>query len=1283
MDKLQLSAAAEVDANAVAACTIISKNYLPYARVLADSLAEHHPNLPLYVLLTDRIDGYFDHRREAFTLVTLEELDIPDLHRFSFQYSILELNTAAKPYFLARLLEKHGVNRLVYFDPDILILNNLSSLFALLQRYCIVITPHLVSPIEEDGLRPTETDILRAGAYNLGFIALTNTTTTHEFLSWWQNRVYSKCIVAFEEGLFVDQKWIDLVPGLFEGVHVLRAPGYNIAYWNLNSRRLEVNDSKVLVNGEQAFFFHFSGFDPKNMTPVSKYQNRFTIDKIGQEQALFKRYKRLLMAHGYEETKNWPYTFGRFDNGVRIHDLARRMYLRLGDEARRFGNPFSTNAPHSFYDWLSENVASASNSAFIIPRFWSEVYKQRPDLQKAYPDLKGADRPGFVEWMLTSGISEYDVDEHFIPAQPQYNGLNGTPKRGSLTRMYREWTRPLEPGVKRFVKKTIGRNEKLFGRIVASHRRLKGHPDALPISDPGVNLPNTDRGLLDATATVVRSSEPRPSRVSAGRRPFGVNLAGYVASEKGVGEALRSQARNLEAVGIPYVLNDFRDSGSLNQDFSYTDFSNDNPYAINVVQVNADQVPFFHQVRGQDYFSDRYNIGYWNWELSEFPAEWLSSFDYFDEIWVASTFVLDSVSRVSPIPVIRIPFSMLERPVIRIVNRSHFDLPGETFVFLFMFDFHSFLARKNPTGLIEAFKRVFPSGNEATLLLKCSHSSPDDLKQLHDAIGDANVRIIDGVLSRDEIDGLLQVSNCYVSLHRSEGFGLTIAEAMSIGKPVIATDYSGNVDFMTPGNSFPVKYGLTQIDSDYGPYKAGYTWAEPDLNHAADMMRFVFENRDQAREVGHRAQQDVSSLLHPKAVGAMIKQRLMRVSSLSAHPPATEKDSDLGMRNDQNLDVDQIVARIRDATQWRSAVIPGRSARSDAAQQPEFPDTEELLRQIGSGAAVANLINEIPIRSKGWKRGMEARVKKFLKHLVHWNTKAQADFNQSTVRSLNLVAQSLQGIQSRISTLEDQAQSKESRLSQAECSTRDLQQQVSREIDQLGKSLEEIKTQAATASETLSRDSFDYLAFEDRFRGNRELIRQRQAVYLEFFVNRKKVVDLGCGRGEFVELLYENGIDGVGVDSNEVVIQFCRSQGLRVVRADLFDYLTSLTDESIDGITAFQVVEHLPLEQLLKLLELSRNKLKHGGVFIAETVNIYCPVALSHFYIDPSHIRPLPADLLRFLCEQAGFEIDALRFSSPASGENTSKSIDVLIPDLPPEVSHYSDYSVIAVKPKT
>src|SRR5262249_37836419 len=139
---------------------------------------------------------------------------------------------------------------------------------------------------------------------------------------------------------------------------------------------------------------------------------------------------------------------------------------------------------------------------------------------------------------------------------------------------------------------------------------------------------------------------------------LGVNLTGYIATEKGAGEAIRSSLRALEAEGIPYVINPVTDGGSKNIDNRYSNLADANPYWVNLVQVNADLVPPLLAQRKPAYFRNRYNIGYWNWELSHFPEEWLQSFDAFDEIWTPSSFVLDSVARLSPIPVVRVPYSL-------------------------------------------------------------------------------------------------------------------------------------------------------------------------------------------------------------------------------------------------------------------------------------------------------------------------------------------------------------------------------------------------------------------------------------------------------------------------------------------------------------------------------------------------------------------------------------------------------------------------------------------------
>jgi glycosyltransferase involved in cell wall biosynthesis len=215
-------------------------------------------------------------------------------------------------------------------------------------------------------------------------------------------------------------------------------------------------------------------------------------------------------------------------------------------------------------------------------------------------------------------------------------------------------------------------------------------------------------------------------------------------------------------------------------------------------------------------------------------------------------------------------------------DRAHFRIPNDKFVFLFVFDFDSSIERKNPLGVIEAFKRAFGPAEDVLLYIKSVHGShhPDQLESLRlMAHAHQNICFTDAVYTREEIDGLVQSCDCYVSLHRSEGFGLPIAEAMRAAKPVVVTGYSGNMDFTTPENSFLVSYRLGPIEQD-GPYPKGYLWADPDLEQAAEQMRYVFKNRDSAVERGQRGRETVSKLFDPAVVGARMKERLKRITSL-------------------------------------------------------------------------------------------------------------------------------------------------------------------------------------------------------------------------------------------------------------------------------------------------------------------------------------------------------------------------------------------------------------------
>lgn len=210
-------------------------------------------------------------------------------------------------------------------------------------------------------------------------------------------------------------------------------------------------------------------------------------------------------------------------------------------------------------------------------------------------------------------------------------------------------------------------------------------------------------------------------------------------------------------------------------------------------------------------------------------------------------------------------------------------------------------------------------------------------------------------------------------------------------------------------------------------------------------------------------------------------------------------------------------------------------------------------------------------------------------------------------------------------------------------------------------------------------EAFDYFRFEAQFRGTVADIKLRQTKYLELFLGRERVLDLGSGRGEFVELLMEHGIDVTGVDLNPDMVEFCRKRDLPVVRADLFEYLDRLPDASVDGIFAAQVVEHLGPNQLPRLIRYCAEKLRTGGVAVIETLNANCSAALHWFYLDPTHVRPVLPELLRFVFEQGPFEVRSVRFSGPVPGSDVADVLEVTS-GWPPEIRHYQDYAVVAIR---
>lgn len=373
-------------------------------------------------------------------------------------------------------------------------------------------------------------------------------------------------------------------------------------------------------------------------------------------------------------------------------------------------------------------------------------------------------------------------------------------------------------------------------------------------------------------------------RGSIKNQAFGVNLIGYAQAEMGLGEILRSTAISLEKAEVPFVvrklsipLQNRQNNRSL---VKY--LSKKCRYPINCIGVNPDlayRIPLW-----LSYFEwgTKYNVGFWFWELEGFPKQWKYACKLVDEVWVNTSFVQAAVASVHPI-VHKIPFAVEFDEPSGSFDRAYFNLPSSKFLYIFSYDFNSSAARKNPKAVVQAFKQAFPdAAQDVGLVVKSINS--EQAKEQRDRVkaeleADSRVFWIDEYLTTEEMRGLLRACDCYVSLHRSEGLGLGMAESMYLGKPVIATAYSGNMEYMNDENALLVPYQMVEVGAGEYLYGEGQFWAEADVSVAAGMMRDVFENSGLKASVGSKASAYMRANHSIAVAGEALRLRLADIKS--------------------------------------------------------------------------------------------------------------------------------------------------------------------------------------------------------------------------------------------------------------------------------------------------------------------------------------------------------------------------------------------------------------------
>ncbi|HXN34752.1 MAG TPA: glycosyltransferase [Opitutaceae bacterium] len=367
----------------------------------------------------------------------------------------------------------------------------------------------------------------------------------------------------------------------------------------------------------------------------------------------------------------------------------------------------------------------------------------------------------------------------------------------------------------------------------------------------------------------------------------GMNIVGFFTADLGIGESARCMARAADAASIQTALVPLKLNckNRLGDSTFSARLQDSNPFEVNVIHLDPPAARDIDHHHGAAFRAGKYNIGYFAWELPEYPDAWTPAFDFFDEIWCPSDFVRESIAHKAPFPVLTMPHSIsFERPVEDSdALRARLGVPRGPFLFLCLFDLNSYTARKNPRAVVEAFRMSGLARGTAALVIKVQNADANasDYAALVDSVRDIpGTVIIKHTLSRADVYALESACDCFVSLHRSEGFGLAVAECMYLGKPVIATDWSATSEYLNAGNGLPVRYSLVELQESHGPYSKGSTWAEPDIGHAAQLMREIASSPAQASNIGSAARRTIEERFSPTVIGALYRRRLEAIASL-------------------------------------------------------------------------------------------------------------------------------------------------------------------------------------------------------------------------------------------------------------------------------------------------------------------------------------------------------------------------------------------------------------------
>lgn len=773
-------------------CTIATPSYVSQVLVLGRSLALAIPSAEFRVLvlqdcadvlpLQKRIDQYLSEETNSAVhkAVAIDECDWGDFDVESAAsfYSVLEFATSVKPALLRSFLGE-GWDRVTYIDPDIQIFEDFTPLLD--DSASVALTPHLFSDIPDDGFKPSTSDILMAGFFNLGFCSVR--PDARPFLDWWSSQLQFDCLANHSGGFFTDQKIVDLAP-LKTNVQVVSEPGCNVAYWNLHERRivLDQGEWRVAYGGANhpLYFFHFSGFVLSGRPSLSVHATRRVLGDV-VPRPFASQYARLRSL--YEKEEPIPFSLA---GTTRARPLPREWSAALREDAR-----------------------THVRAGFTLQQVREEIY---PPLE---PNA----------WTSCAACG----DEHnnfgsrvraFIASWACHPSLLGTPN-----------------GIGSFFRGAYYQHrEAAFEQMAWAGKHLAdqapGHEDLIDM-------------VLDAAEYSIKNTAD-------------LRLVGYFSYPAGIGRIARWTLGILDDAGIHPAI-DCVSVGRDSAEYLSALLRRHNPMSASDASVlcfiNADQWDRHVVEPGRINASLAHVEATWAWELEHIPEEMreVASSGDIARVHALSSWSVDAMAKVLTIPVERMaPFDVGLFDVLKHRAPDATDGTSDRRYILTTFDAKSYISRKNPEAALELWRRIQEDYPECHLTIKCSDLREFAPAELLDVIDTSpRVELIDEYLDDDQYLALLQRCDVFLSMHRSEGMGLTPIEAGLCGLPVVYTNYGGVTDYLENG-FFPVAYTPVRVgDSAHasGPYDREAWWAEPDLDDAEVQLRRALDlSYDEARE---------------------------------------------------------------------------------------------------------------------------------------------------------------------------------------------------------------------------------------------------------------------------------------------------------------------------------------------------------------------------------------------------------------------------------------------------